>query len=118
VTAEELVALARRSGMPSAIVLRLNSLALTLVEHDPERARALLRESVERSGTPGAEISSGFLTACLVASRLRDWSFTLALTAGTMHLYGWSMHPLPAATCLAECARAFADDRPEVADVL
>jgi hypothetical protein len=35
-----------------------------------------------------------------------------------MYLYRWSMYPLQAATCLAECARAFADDRPEVAGVL
>jgi predicted ATPase/class 3 adenylate cyclase len=58
VTAEQSVAWARRSGMPSAIVLSLNSLALTLVEHDPERSRALLRESVERSGTPGCRRDS------------------------------------------------------------
>ena len=104
--------------MPSAIVLSLNSLALTLVEHDPKRARTLLHESVDRGSTPGAESSTGFLTGCLVASRLRDWSLTLALTARTIYLYRWSMASLPAATCLAECARAFADDRPELAGVL
>jgi hypothetical protein len=116
--ADEAVALARRSGMPSAIVLSLNSLALTLVERDPERARALLRESVDRGSMPGAEISTGFLTGCLVARRLRDWSLTLALTGRSMNLYRWSTAPLPAATCLAECARVFAEDRPEVAGVL
>jgi predicted ATPase/class 3 adenylate cyclase len=117
-TADEAVALARRSGMPSAIVLSLNALALTLVERHPERARALLHESVDRGSMPGAEISTGFLTACLVASRLRDWSLTLSLTARTMYLYRWSMPMLAAATCLAECARAFAEDRPELAGVL
>ena len=116
--AEDSVALARRSGNPSAIVLSLNALALTLVEHDPERARALLQESIQRGSTPGEEVSQGFLTACLVAGRLRDWGLTLALTARSMYLYRWSMAPLQAATCLAECARAFADDRPEVAGVL
>ena len=52
-TAEELVALARRSGMPSAIVLSLNSLALTLVEHDPERWRPdqLVRRGLGRAGS-------------------------------------------------------------------
>jgi predicted ATPase len=116
--AEESVALAQQSGMPTAIVHSLNTLALTLVEHDPQRATALLNDSVERSSTPGEEISAAFLTACLVAGRLRDWDLTLALAGRSIYLYRWSMAPLTAATCLAECARALADDRPEVAGVL
>ena len=99
-------------------MLSLNALALTLVEHDPERARALLQESIQRGSTPGEEVSQGFLTACLAAGRLRDWDLTLALTARTMYLYRWSITPLQAATCLAECARALADARPEIAGVL
>jgi hypothetical protein len=31
------------------------------------------------SSTLGEEISGGYLTACLVAGRLRDWDLTLAL---------------------------------------
>jgi predicted ATPase len=116
--AEESVALARRSGNPGAIVMSLNALALTLVEHDPARAKALLHESIQRGSTPGEEISQGFLTACLVAGRLREWDLTLALAARSMYLYRWSMAPLQAATGLAECARVFAEDRPEVAGVL
>jgi predicted ATPase/class 3 adenylate cyclase len=116
--AEESVALARQSGMPAAIVMSLNALALTLVDRDPTRARALLQESIERSCTPGEEISTGFVTGCLVAGCLRDWGFTLALAARAMYLYRWYMGALQAATCLAECARAFADDRPELAGVL
>jgi hypothetical protein len=73
---------------------------------------------VELSNTPGAELPGGYLTGSLVAGRLRDWSLTLALTAKTMYLYRWSMYPLQAATCLAECARAFADHKPEIAGVL
>ena len=33
--------------------MSLNALALTLVDQDPHRAKALLCESVERSSTPG-----------------------------------------------------------------
>jgi predicted ATPase len=117
-TVEESVALARRSGMTVAIVLSLNALAVRLVDREPARARELLRESVERSCAAGAEISAGFLTASLVASRLRDWSLTLALTARSMYLYRWRMPVLQAATGLAECARAFAEDHPEIAGVL
>src|SRR5205823_4579418 len=103
---------------PGAIVLSLNALALALVESYPARARALLDEVIELCSTPDAEISAGYLTGCVVAGRLRDWRLTLALAARAMYLYRWSMYPLQAATCLAECARAFADDRPEIAGVL
>jgi predicted ATPase/class 3 adenylate cyclase len=116
--AEESVALTRQSGMPGALVLSLNALALTLVERDPEKARSLLHEVIERSGTPGAELPGGYLTGSLVAGRLGDWGLTLALTAKTMYLYRWSLYPLQVATCLAECARALADGEPEVAGVL
>ncbi len=37
---------------------------------------------------------------------------------GSMYAWRWSMAPLNAATGFASCARAFADDRPEVAGVL
>jgi hypothetical protein len=116
--AEESVALARQSGMPAAIALSLNALALALVEHDAERARALLAESIRHFGMPGQEISQGFLTACLVTGRLSDWELTLTLTSRSMYLYRWTMSPLHAATCLAECARGLADDRPDIAGVL
>jgi predicted ATPase/class 3 adenylate cyclase len=116
--AEEAVALARQSGMPGAIVLSLNALALALVERDPTRARAVLRESIELASTPGQEVSSGVLTACLVAGRLRDWDLTLALTGKTMRLWRWSVALMQSAPCLSLCARAIAEDRPEVAGVL
>lgn len=116
--AEEAVALARRSGMPSAIVLSLNSLALALVDRDPARSRALLRESVHLGSTPGEEVSSGILMASLVAGRLRDWNLALALTTRTMYLWRWSIALMLSAPCLSLCARALADDRPEVAGVL
>jgi hypothetical protein len=116
--AEKAVALARQSGMPGAIVLTLNALALALVDHEPSRSRAVLRESIELGSTPGEEISSGVLTASLVAGRLRDWDLTLTLTAQTMHLWRWSTALMQGAPCLALCARALAETRPEVAGVL
>jgi predicted ATPase/class 3 adenylate cyclase len=116
--AEASVALARRSGMPAALIWSQNSLALALVEHDPARARALLRESVELGIAAGEEMSSGLLTACMVCGRLRDWSLTLTLTGRLLYVDRWFMQPLQVATCLAECARAFAEDRTEVAGVL
>ena len=117
-TAEESVALARQSGMPGAVALSLASLALTLVERDPERARVLLRECVDMSSTPGEEISTGLLLACLVAGRLREWRLTQALTGRTLALWRWSISLMQFGPCLALCARSFAEDRPEIACVL
>ena len=116
--AEEALDLARQSGMHVAIVISLNSLALTLADRDPARARALLDESVERSATLGGPSRTGILTAGLVAGRLMDWDLALALAARSMQLERWIMAPLQVAPCLALCARAFAESRPEVAGVL
>jgi hypothetical protein len=116
--AEESVALARSSGMPGAIGLSMNSLALALATEDPVKARALLEESLQRTGTPGEEVPSALLTACLVAGRLHDWPLTLALSARTIYLWRWYMAPMQSAPCLALCARALAEDRPGLAGVL
>ncbi|WP_101951351.1 NB-ARC domain-containing protein [Mycobacterium sp. 3519A] len=116
--AERSVSLARRSGMPGAIMMGLNALALTLVDDDADRARELLRESIETGGAPGEEVSTGFVTACLVAGRLRDWRLALALSGRAMTLWRWSPALLQTAPCLALCARALVDEHPEVAAVL
>jgi hypothetical protein len=115
---EEAVALARRSGMPGAIVISLNSLAMTLAERDPNRAKAVLRESIELASTPGQEVASGFLTAALVAVRLSDWRIALAIAGRTLVLWRGVQTVMAAAPSLAVCARALADDQPEVAGVL
>ena len=104
--------------MPGATVLALNSLALALVDHDPRRARAALRESIELGNRPGQEIASGLLTAALVAGRLRDWPLSLALAGETLYLWRWSSALMQSAPCLALCGRALVEDRPEVAGVL
>jgi predicted ATPase len=116
--AEDALMLARRSGMHAAIVISLNSLALTLTDVDPARAKTLLEESIERSATPGDASPSGVLTACLVAGRLMDWDLTVALAVQSMQLERWIMAPLQVAPCLAMCARALAENRPETAGVL
>ena len=99
--------------MHAAIVISLNSLALTLTGFEPARARALLEESIRRSATPGDASPSGVLTACLVAGQLRDWDLTVALATQSMQLERWIMAPLQVAPCLAMCARALAESRPE-----
>ena len=117
-TAEEAVELARRSGMPTAIVLTLNSLAMSLVERDPVRARAVLGESLVRTiGHGGRSLgrSPHGVHGGRSPSRLE---LTRTLVARSLYFDRWFMAPLQIAICLAECARAFADDRPEVAGAL
>ena len=70
------------------------------------------------TGTPGEEVSSALLTACLVAGRLQDWPLTLALSTRTIYLWRWYSAPMQSGPCLALCARALAEDRPELAGVL
>jgi tetratricopeptide (TPR) repeat protein len=116
--AEDALALARHSGMHAAIVIALNSLALTLVDLAPDRARALLDEGIERSAAPDGASPSAILTACLVAGRLSEWKLALMLAARSMNLERWVMAPMQVAPCLALCASAHAETRPEVAGVL
>ncbi|OBK76342.1 adenylate/guanylate cyclase domain-containing protein [Mycobacterium sp. 1164985.4] len=116
--AERAMVLARRSDMPGATVIALNALALSLVDTDPERSRALLDESAQRCSSPSQEIAPGFITASLVAGRLRDWPLTLSLAGRAMYMYRGIMNPMHSAPCLAECARALAETRPDVAAVL
>jgi predicted ATPase len=117
-TVEKSVALARRSGMPGAMVISLNSMAMTLADRDPNRAKAVLRECVELASTPGQEVATGFLMAALGATRLGEWQIAIALAARTMMLWRGVQTFMAAAPSLAVCARALADDQPEVAGVL
>jgi hypothetical protein len=91
---------------------------MSLVERDPVRARAVLRESLDRTIGMGEDLWGGLLTACMVAGRLRDWELTRTLVARSLYFDRWFMAPLQIAICLAECARAFADDRTEVSGAL
>lgn len=116
--AQKAVAAAKQSGMATAIVWSLNSLAISVVDRDRALAHALLRESIERISALDEGMSSGLLTACMVSCRLRDWDLTIALTGRLLFWDRWFMAPLQVATCLAECGRALAEDRPEVAGVL
>jgi hypothetical protein len=116
--AEAAVSLARRSDMPTAISVTLNALALALVDSNPERARAVLEESLQYSVTPGEEMSTAVMTASLVAGRLRDWQLTLTLAAQSLRLWRWVNSPMQAAPTLALCARGLAESQPEAAGLL
>ena len=117
--ARSAVALARRCGMPGAIVLSLIALAITYLDEDPHRAKALLLEGIDRAKTPDGEITQALNLSCTVAARLQDWGLTLRLVARSMYVWRWNMQPtVQAAPFLAMSARAVAGDRPELAGVL
>jgi hypothetical protein len=61
---------------------------------------------------------SGVLTACLAAGRLSDWDLALALATRSLQLEFLVKAALQVAPCLAVCARALAEDRPEIGGVL
>ncbi|HLM21681.1 MAG TPA: hypothetical protein VK390_09180, partial [Propionibacteriaceae bacterium] len=69
-------------------------------------------------GTPAEHFSTSILTASMVAGRLQEWELTLALAGRSMYLDRWTNVSAGVATSLAECARAFAEDLPEIAGVL
>ena len=54
----------------------------------------------------------------MVSGRLRDWELTLALAGRSFAGTRWALAPSQVATTLAECARAFAETKPEVAGLL
>jgi hypothetical protein len=118
VTAEEAVALARRSEMPSALVISLNVMAMVLADSDPDQAKAILSESAELASKPGQEVATGLLLAAMGAMRLRDWDTALALAARSLTLWRGVQALMNAAPSLAVCARALAEQRPEAAGVI
>ena len=107
-----------RSGVPGAIVIALNSLALTLVDSDPERARypSPGEHRTQQHARPGNRTGVRHRSVgCRAAPGLEPGP--RAGRPGDAHVPG-IMNPLHSAPCLAECARALAEDRPEVAGVL
>jgi predicted ATPase/class 3 adenylate cyclase len=123
--ATEAVALARQIGTSSQIAASLSALASTLTDRDPERARALLRESIAIS--TGAQDTGTALAmqATLSAARLGDvrlalelalvaiprlaWDGLLPMLAGVLNIVAWAAEADPdAAAVLQGAARRLA----------
>jgi hypothetical protein len=81
--AAEAVALARRIGTPTVMAGSLSALATALADRDPERARALLRESLDVSAAAHDTSTSLVTQATLTAARFGDalWALELATVA-------------------------------------
>jgi hypothetical protein len=116
--ATEGLALAWQVGMPYLIGVSLGSLANALVERDPERSRALLRESVQFAQSAGYESANQITVVVLVAGRLRDGPLVLELAPRAVRLLHWNGDRPQLAGVLNIVAWAAAEAEPDDAAIL
>lgn len=113
--ASEGLAAARQVGMPSLIVRNLVALAGSLVDDDPEGARALVQESIRLRTSLGVEGYADLTQTALVGARLGDWGQTLSFAAPAIRQLHWyGNRPLLGAV-LNLVARAVVSSLPETA---
>ncbi len=116
--AEEGLALARQVGQPTVIVMNLAAFAAALADEDPQRARALLRESIEIRTALGYEQTFEITQTVLVAARIGDWPLTLELASRSVRGLHWLGDQPLCAAILNVAARAITPSDPEAAAVL
>jgi hypothetical protein len=116
--AAEGLALARQSGMPTAISISLLALAQALAEDDPDQARTLLDEALQRADTLDYENSNETATAVFVAARLEAWPLALRAAGRALHRQNRRFGSFYLAGILNLVARGLAEHRPESAAVL
>jgi len=116
--ATEGLALARQIGMPTAVALNLTALAGALASRDPERARALLRESRELRASLDYEAWVELARAVVVSARLEDWEQVLELAAPSIRHLHWVGNRVLLCTILNLVARALLPNAAEAAAVV
>jgi predicted ATPase len=116
--ATEALALAREVAVPVLIVMCLGALANALADRDPQRARALLGESLDISATVHHESTVQLTQAVLVAAHLGDTRLTLELAARVVPRLHWVGNGPQLAGVLNVVAWACAGTEPEGAAVL
>jgi hypothetical protein len=115
--ASDAVALAQEVAMPRLIVLAKSALANALAERDPERARALFRESIDLA-TIYSEDAPILTQMTFAAARLRDGGLTLEIAARALPRLHWNGDQPMLAAVLNLVAWALRDVEPETAAVL
>jgi len=116
--ASEALDLARRSGAPLSIALSLIALAGALAEHEPQRARALLAESLELQATIEVQGVHEATSAALIAARTADWPLVLKLGPDVIRGLHWAGDRPYLAGIFNVVALAIASGDPESAAVL
>jgi hypothetical protein len=113
--ADEGLALARQIGQPTNIVLNLAAYAAALADRDPQRARALLSESIQTRTALGYEQTNEITQAVLVAARIEDWPLALELASRSIRGIHWSGDRPLCAAILNIVARAITPSNPDSA---
>jgi predicted ATPase/class 3 adenylate cyclase len=116
VRATEGLALARRSGMPTAIANNLRALAMALAPSDPPRAAAFLGEAFTVAPPSTGDLSIAIFTA----GRLGDWAGVLRTADRLLYLDRRSATTalVTLLTTFNLVARGLAETQPEAAAVL
>ena len=131
--AREALTLARQIGDPALIATGLLAVGMTVVETDPEQARAYLRESLELSTALGYQSALDLAWAAALAFLLNDRTATLELGShairalqrgGDRLLMSWVLHTLAgalaatqpeAAAMIQGAAEAYVAESPTIA---
>jgi predicted ATPase len=116
--ATEALALARQVAVPLLIVMCLGALANALADRDPQRARMLLRESLDISATVHHESTVQLTQAVLVAAHLGESRLTLELAARDVPRLHWNGDGPQLGGILNIVAWAIAETEPDAAAVL
>jgi predicted ATPase/class 3 adenylate cyclase len=116
--ATEGLEMARAAGSPVQIAMNLMALAGAIVDHDPQRARILLDESLKLHRELDFEGSNSTAHTALIAARTRDWHLTLDVCERAIRFLHWSGERAFLSGILNLVARAVTDPDFEPAAVL
>ena len=116
--AREALTLARQIGAPALIATSLLVVGTTVVETDPDRARACLRESLELSTALGYQSWLDHLWAAGIAFLLNDRTAALELGRDGIHALQRAGNRIPMGPVLQIIAGALAATQPEAAAII
>jgi predicted ATPase/class 3 adenylate cyclase len=116
--ASEAVDLARRNGGPVFIAESLIALAGALAEREPQRARALLAESLQLRAEIEFEGGYDATSSVLIAARIGDWPLVSKLGPQAIRRLHWAGDRPYLAGVFNLVARALAAGHPDAAAVL
>jgi hypothetical protein len=116
--ASESLDLARRSGAPAFIAQSLTTLAGAIADREPQRARALLAESLELRAATESQRAYDITHTVLIAARITDWPLVLKLAPDAVRHHNWAGERPYLSGIFNVVARALASSQPESAAVL
>jgi len=116
--ANEALDLAHRTGGPAFMAHGLTALAGALADREPQRARALLAESLGMQATIESKRAYDTTHIALVAAQIADWPLFLKLAPDVIRRHNWAGERPYLSAIFNAVARALASDQPESAAVL